>query len=307
MATRPANTNSGLNITLPNPRVLVLDDDRTFSEAVAKNLELLGAEVSTASSTAEAMELLKQQAFQVIITDIVLDGDRNTGDDFIVENSQLMKGADVVVVTGYPAQQIKKINELKSLGVRVIEKGNYGFAESLREVIDANKLRASEEFLKSIEQPVSSVETTPPKVATRRLRVFLCHASNDKPSVRALYQWLHADNFDPWFDEESLLPGHEWEYEIEKAVRRSDVIVVCLSQRSINKRGYVQKEIKLALDEADKQPEGTIFIIPVKLEECDVPQRLSHLQWVNLFEERGYQRLMRALEVALESLQKVEK
>lgn len=46
---------------------------------------------------------------------------------------------------------------------------------------------------------------------------------------------------------------------------------------------------------ADEQPEGTIFLIPLKLEECEVPERLSEWQWVNLFEERGFERLMRAL------------
>ena len=48
------------------------------------------------------------------------------------------------------------------------------------------------------------------------------------------------------------------------------------------KSQYIQKEIKFALDVADEQPEGTIFLIPTKLEECDVPERLSQWQWGNL-------------------------
>jgi hypothetical protein len=73
------------------------------------------------------------------------------------------------------------------------------------------------------------------------------------------------------------------------------VVIVILSRNSTTKRGYVQKEIKFALDEADKQPEGTIFIIPVKVEECDLPDRLRRYHTVNLFEERGFEKLMRAL------------
>ena len=306
VTTSRAYTNLDLSITLPNPRVLVLDDDRAYCEAVAKNLELLGAEVLTASSAAEAKELLEQQSFQVIIADIVLDGDRDTGDQFIVRNSQLMKGADVFVVTGYPAHEIKTINELDSLGVKVIQK-RQGLMESFREIIDANRARASEEVIESISQRATSVLIKTQQVAIRRLRVFLCHASDDKPSVKALYQRLHSNEFEPWLDEEAILPGDDWKEKIEKAVRDSDVVVVCLSQRSINKRGYVQKEIKIALDIADEQPEGTIFVIPVKVEECDVPQRLRRWQWVNLFEDEGYQRLVLALETALASLQKVEK
>jgi formylglycine-generating enzyme required for sulfatase activity len=130
---------------------------------------------------------------------------------------------------------------------------------------------------------------------SRSLRVFLCHASDDKPAVGELYRRLQADGFDPWLDEANLLPGQNWPIEIPKAVRNSHVVIVCLSRHAIAKPGYIQKEIKFALDVADEQPEGTIFLIPLKLEECDVPLRLSHLHWVNYFDASGYERLMRAL------------
>jgi hypothetical protein len=96
------------------------------------------------------------------------------------------------------------------------------------------------------------------------LRVFLCHSSADKAAVRDLYKFLKASGFDPWLDEEDLVAGQDWEYEIRKAVRESDVVLVCLSQNSINKSGFIQKELKYALDVADEQPEGVIFIIPLK-------------------------------------------
>jgi len=127
------------------------------------------------------------------------------------------------------------------------------------------------------------------------LSVFLCHSSGDKPAVRDLYEALQRDGFDPWLDEENLLPGQDWNYEITKAVRGSDVVLVCLSDSSVTKAGYVQKEMKFALDVADEQPEGAIFIIPVKLEECDVPDRLSHCHWVSLEDSYGYERLIAAL------------
>jgi hypothetical protein len=141
-------------------------------------------------------------------------------------------------------------------------------------------------------------------VSKRQLKVFLCHSSGDKPAVHGLYNRLRsaADYISPWLDEEDLLPGQRWEDEIPVAVRNCDVVLVCLSNESINKSGYVQKEIKVALDAADRQPEGTIFLIPVKLEECEIPNRLSHLHYVNLFEDRGFQRLMRAIESRAEKL-----
>ena len=133
-------------------------------------------------------------------------------------------------------------------------------------------------------------------------RVFLCHASGDKPSVRALYRRLRDDGFLPWLDEESLLAGQDWDREIAGAVRTSGVVLVCLSRTSVTKEGFVQKEIKYALDVADEKPEGTIFIIPVRLEECEVPSRLRRWQWVNLYEESGYVRLWQALRARQQSL-----
>lgn len=128
------------------------------------------------------------------------------------------------------------------------------------------------------------------------LSVFLCHSSGDKPKVRKLYKHLKSDNFDPWLDEEKLIPGQEWSKEIPKAVKKADVVIVCLSSDSIDKEGYIQKEITYALDTADEKPEGTIFLIPLKLEECEVPERISKWQWVNYFEKNGYKKLVGALE-----------
>src|SRR5438067_2159122 len=136
----------------------------------------------------------------------------------------------------------------------------------------------------------------------RLLRIFLCHSSGDKPAVRQLYLRLCSDGFEPWLDEEKLLPGQRWREEIPRAVRDSDVVIVCLSHASVGKAGYVQREIKYALDIALEQPDDAIFLIPLKLEECEVPESLNEWQWVNFFEENGYGRLKRALDYRAEAL-----
>ena len=129
----------------------------------------------------------------------------------------------------------------------------------------------------------------------RRLRVFLCHSSGDKPVVRKLYHQLYNDGFQPWLDEEDILAGQKWQSEIKKAVRNSDAVIVCLSCGFVNKAGFLQKEIKFVLDVADEQPEDTIFVIPLRLEECEPPSRLEEWHWINFFEESGYEKLLKAL------------
>jgi hypothetical protein len=129
-----------------------------------------------------------------------------------------------------------------------------------------------------------------------RLSVFLCHAVEDKAAVRELRDLIEKWGHDPWLDEYKLLPGQDWDREIRRAVERADVVIVCLSQRS-EKRGYVQKEIRRALDIADEQPEGSIFLIPVKLTDCSVPDRLKKWQWVDLFVGGGPSKLEAALQL----------
>ena len=142
--------------------------------------------------------------------------------------------------------------------------------------------------------------------AQRPLRVFLCHAHSDKDAVKFLYIRLTKDGVDAWLDKAKLLPGQDWELEIRKAVRGADVVVVCLSKQ-FNQAGFRQKEVRLALDTAMEQPEGEIFIIPARLEECDTLESLRKWHWVDLFENDGYEMLMRALQARADKIGKTEK
>jgi len=133
----------------------------------------------------------------------------------------------------------------------------------------------------------------------RPLRVFLCHSKNDIKIVRELYEKLRDEPWiQPWLDEEDIFPGDDWNLEIQKAIRETDVILVCLSKSSITKEGYVQKEIKTALDYSDEKPDGTVYVIPIRLEECKPPERLSKWQYADYFEgnrDRALQRLLVSL------------
>lgn len=133
---------------------------------------------------------------------------------------------------------------------------------------------------------------------TPSCQVFLCHASEDKGIVRQYHQKLLLAGFSPWLDEVNLIPGQEWDLEIRRAVRVSQVIVVFLSKQSVQKRGYYQKEMRQVLDVADEQPEGAIFVIPARLDDCPVPDRLHKFHYVNLFANDGFEKLRRSIETA---------
>lgn len=134
-----------------------------------------------------------------------------------------------------------------------------------------------------------------PKNELKSLRAFICYSSRDKAKARELHLKLNNRGFDVWIDEKKLIPGQEWELEIEKAIKSSDVIIICLSDLSVNSEGYIQKEIKVALDRADRMPENEIFIIPCRLNEVEMPQRLQKYQWADLFATDGLEKLELAL------------
>jgi CheY-like chemotaxis protein len=101
-------------------------------------------------------------------------------------------------------------------------------------------------------------------------------------------------------DTKDILPGENWRTRIRTAIRKADFILVCLSTRSVNRRGFLQREIKAALDLWEEQLDDDIYLIPIRLEECEVPERLSEFQYLDLFVLGAEKALLKAIEVGTE-------
>jgi hypothetical protein len=111
-----------------------------------------------------------------------------------------------------------------------------------------------------------------------------------------VHQALSDAGFQPWIDNKNILPGEPWQLRIEQAMRESDFVLLFLSQRSVQKRGVLRKEWNIALDIAKGMLENDIFLIPVRLEDCDMPPSLQHLQRVDLFQADGLAHLLKAIQ-----------
>lgn len=131
--------------------------------------------------------------------------------------------------------------------------------------------------------------------------VFLAHATEDKPRVRELSLLLRESGLEPWLDEEALLPGDDWDNKIHEAINNSRIFLACLSNKSIRKDGYVQRELRLALSRMEEKPSGTTFFIPALLEPVDVPNirvgsiSINTYQFAFLYQADGFDRLLSAL------------
>ncbi len=127
------------------------------------------------------------------------------------------------------------------------------------------------------------------------IQVLLIYAHSDKASVRNLYTRIVKDGVNVWLDTERLFPGQDWQNEIRQAILKSDAVIVCLSRRFNRRKGYRHEELKIALEKTKWLPDSEAFIIPVRLEECGMPDSLRRLHRVDLFKADGYQNLMRAI------------
>ena len=137
----------------------------------------------------------------------------------------------------------------------------------------------------------------------KTISIFLCHASEDKQKVHDVYRRLKQKGFKPWLDKEDLLPGQAWDKEIPKAIKSSDFIMIFFSETSVSKRGYVQKEFNLALNVLNEMPQGKIFVIPIRLDNCSIPEVFKDLQYCNIFEQGGFEKIVRAIHSSLGKLE----
>jgi formylglycine-generating enzyme required for sulfatase activity len=147
-------------------------------------------------------------------------------------------------------------------------------------------------------------------MSDHKLNVFLCHAKEDKPMVRELYRKLAAEGWiNPWIDEKNIILGQDWDLKIQKELEFADAVIVFISETAMKKDGYVQKELRLIYDIALYKPEDTIFIAPLRLEECQPPYRFRLWQWGDYFGEKKdetYSELIKSLKLRYEQVLQIE-
>ena len=129
-------------------------------------------------------------------------------------------------------------------------------------------------------------------------RVFVAYASEDYQKAEAIYDALLAAGCNPWMDRKNLQAGQNWPRLIESVIEASDFCVACMSTNSVRKRGGFQSELRFALDIARRLPLDDSFLIPVRLDECHVPSRVTReWQYIDFFPDwsKGLNRLTQAI------------
>lgn len=135
----------------------------------------------------------------------------------------------------------------------------------------------------------------------RRLKVFISYATEDRDTAREIVERLISEGFNPWYDQD-LLPGQHWENEIESNQKDADVVIILLSRKSVDKRGFVQREAAAAVRKLDDQLPGDIYIIPVRLDDCAPPERIAgKIQYIDWTRDDAWRRITTSLRSAARS------
>lgn len=217
----------------------------------------------------------------------------------IRSNRALAKWAFARNVQGVMQRKRDVIAEGAWPALRKLIVKNNKYVESVFKAVPAKRSRARKRTRK-ITQRVS---------LRRPLTVFISYGSLDLDDVESLFRRLRRlDWIEPWFNKETpdLVSGDEWENIVAGKIQSSDAMIICLSSKSVNRAGFFQIEMKRALRLQDQQPEGTSFIAPIKLDECEVPSRLSKWHCAELFRKHGFHDLVDALAGRANFLAEVE-
>lgn len=141
-------------------------------------------------------------------------------------------------------------------------------------------------------------------------RIFLSHRSADQDRVGKVYRKLIESGFNPWMAEYDILPGQSWKKEIETAIKNSDVFVTFLSKNSdeASETGFsVDSELSIAEsinqylgeDEGLSSTGNKIKIIPVLLDEVEIPDVVAELQYYDLRDLGKLEQFINALHLVL--------
>jgi CheY-like chemotaxis protein len=260
------------------PLILLADNDEVFLQNAREFLEHRGYRVICATNPLRAREIITQAQIALAVLDYRLIDDRDERD----------KSGLILVRAMMTTNHVPKIILTKF--------DRYDYAvESLKPIkgdIAAVDFIVKQEGLERMLQAIEHILV--------KACIFLCYARPDQEKVAALYEDLAVAGFVPWMDMKSIQGGEKWEVAIRHAIRRADFFVACLSNNSINRRGFMQREIRLALNIWDEKLEDDIYLIPARLEDCDVAhERLQEIQWVDLFKPDGFLRLNQAIRTGI--------
>jgi hypothetical protein len=148
-----------------------------------------------------------------------------------------------------------------------------------------------------------SQEESHPKPFTAPMKgnVFISYCSEDFKHVLEVRSKLEEAGFTVRMKAHSIVGGEEWRKKLVGFICQADVFVACISSTWGDREIFAYKEVSVACELEEKLPKEVSFIIPARLEECNIPQELENRQQVDLHVVPGIETLLKAIQGTLEN------
>ncbi len=104
--------------------------------------------------------------------------------------------------------------------------------------------------------------------------VFISYVHDDIKSVMAIVKKLEENNINVWLDKHNIDPGSDWQIAIKNAIEDGMYFIACFSENYWNKtkqKTYMNEELQIAIEQMRKMPDDTVWFIPVKFSDCNIP------------------------------------
>ena len=133
--------------------------------------------------------------------------------------------------------------------------------------------------------------------------IFISYASPDRERVLPYFSWLEKQEFNVWIDCRRLRAGQNWDFEIKRALDKATFVLMFVSNLSYDRRGYLQRELKFALDKLSEKLIDDIYIIPVLLDDdVLIPEQLKGIHCIAASDSQCREQIADALQHQLERL-----
>jgi predicted nucleotide-binding protein len=132
------------------------------------------------------------------------------------------------------------------------------------------------------------------RAVKKERRVFIIYAKEDLQAAKKIAELLKERGFEPWLDVEQIEAGQIWGNAISDALDESVMAIVLLS-KNFPRSTIATRELKQAISKMQSGDRNSSPIIPIKLDEVDIPSDLSHIQYVDLRDENASDFLVKSL------------
>jgi CheY-like chemotaxis protein len=267
---------------MTNKKVLVVEDDPSIVVFVVDNLEYLKYDAFVARNGKEGLS----RAFEIIPDLIILDVMMPEMDGFEVcerlKTSDKTKNIPVLMLTAKGQVQDK------------VKGFNVGADDYLPKPYEKDEFESRVKAL--LRRPVIMNQKDQD---TSSQVIFLSYARTDQSVVEQIYQSL-VEDFRPWMDIHDIIGGEDWLHAIYAAIDKCELFIPILSNNSVSRRGMIVKEVKRALDKWNGMLPSDIYVIPLRLDDCPIPELVKHLQVIDWDGGKGFDRLCQAIQIAIE-------